>query len=963
MLATLFIATSAGPLPSSLATPSVQKARAAENYGKIPLTFEANEGQADKSVKFLSRGNGYGMYLTGHEAALMLCKPVYGTSRADFHRNASPIGKSAVCEVVHMQLAGANSTVEPRGEERLPGTVNYFVGSDPTKWHASIPTCAKVRYPSIYPGIDLIFYGNQRQLEFDFVIAPHAAPRAIRLRFGGTNELHLVANGDLVVTTANGALAFRKPLGYQVVDGHRHPVAGGFALLGKHTVGFRLGSYDRDKTLVIDPALAYSTFLGGSGGDAGNAIAVDTAGNAYVTGQTCSIDFPVTPEAFQTTNQAAADNGCNAFVTKLNPGGTALVYSTYLGGSVFDSANAIAVDTAGNAYVAGQTYSTDFPVTQGAFQVQNNAAGLQVANAFVTKLNPTGTALVYSTYLGGSGTVYGGDIGRAIAVDAADNAYVAGQTYSTDFPVTQGAFQTSNNGAPNNYANAFITKLNSAGTALVYSTYLGGSGGNRLGYMGDVGTAIAVDATGDAYLTGQAGSANFPLTSGAYQTTNHAAANEGANAFVAELNSTGTGLVYSTYLGGSGGDIGNAIAMDTPGNVYVAGQTGSTDFPVTPGAFQTTNHASNSGANAFITKLNPAGAALVYSTYLGGSGGAINLTATLVMWGGDVASGLAIDSSGNAYVTGSTASANFPVTQGAYQTTNNDQPPCGSSCIGGYNAFITELSSTGSALVYSTYLGGNGINPGELVGVAEFGYGDQAKALALDNSGNVYVTGSALSSDFPVTTGAFQTTLEAKGGDAFVAKLNTGVANMGPEFTITATPVTIEPGATTGNTSTITVTPSGGFTGSVALTAAVTSSPSGAVDPPTLSFGGTSPVNISGTAAGTATLTIATTAPNNCGNAAYQTPRGVFWYTGGGTALAFVLLFGVPARRRRWRPALAVLALLITLMCGWLACGVGVSIRNCGPINPGTTAGSYTITVTGTSGAIMATGPVTLTVQ
>jgi hypothetical protein len=1278
-----------------------QKARVVENYGKLPLSFEANNGQADESVKFLSRGPGYTLFLTGDEAVLAALgsKIETGNSKLETGKSKTETGdskfESAVgivrprvqslepavrgfqphtpnpparaSSVLRMRLLGANAAAKVAGEKELPGKANYFIGNDPKKWRTSVPTYASVRYTGIYPGIDLVYHGTPSadgQLEFDFAVARNADPRPIRLRFAGPNRLHLAANGDLVVTTANGALAFHKPVVYQMVDGHRQAVAGNFALLGKHTVGFRLGSYDRAKALLIDPALAYSTFLGGSGNDTGKAIAVDTAGNAYVAGSTCSTDFPVTPGAFQTTNHAAANNGCTAFVTKLNPTATALVYSTYLGGSGGDTANAIAVDTAGNAYVAGQTYSTDFPVAQGAFQTTNHAAANGDADAFVAKLNPTGTALVYSTYLGGSGlsagTPYSGDKGNAVTMDAAGEAYVAGQTFSTDFPVTQGAFQTTNNGATNDCANAFITKLNSVGTALVYSTYLGGSGGNRVGFFGDIGSAIAIDAVGNAYVAGQAGSPNFPVTQGAFQTTNNAAASEGTNAFITELNPNGTALVYSTYLGGSGGDTGNAIAVDTSGNLYVAGRTSSTDFPVTQGAFQTTDHNSTNGANAFITKLNPAGA-LVYSTYLGGSGGAINLMATLAMWGGDQASGLAIDSSGNAYVTGSTASADFPVTPGAYQTTNHDQD-CVGNCIGGYNAFITELNSTGSALVYSTYLGGSGINPGEFVGVAEFGYGDQASALALDNSGNIYVTGSAVSYDFPVTAGAFQPMINSASGNAFITKLNMGATsaaltptvtvtpasstitsarpltvtvavsggsgnptptgtvtlasgtyvsaattlsggsatfdmpagslypsggeliakyvpdtassstynsasgqasvtvvapslsvtpsssnltwaqaqsqalavamvatvptsnpvptgtvklttgsyssaatalssdsatinippatlttgfnvlnvsysgdsnyapvgvagsalvivgavtvsvvpssstinstqalavtisvsagsgsptptgmvtlisgsyisatiplsggsatitipagtlppgvnilevdygdgNYGgasgqasvtvtggtPGFTITGTPVTVTAGATTGNTSTITVTPSGGFTGSVALTAAVTSGPNGAQNPGNLisfSFGSSSPVSITGAAAGTATLTITTKATGGCAQV-YQTPPGVFWYTGGGAALACLLLFGIPARRRRWRLAFGMLALLAALMGGFLACGGGSMVHDC-PGTPGTPTGTYTIAVTGTSGATTATGTVTLTVQ
>jgi hypothetical protein len=835
-----------------------ETARAVRDYGKLPLSFEANAGQVNPAVKFLSRGLGYTLFLTGDEAVLALEKPKIEIRKAKFETGNSRLkagnsgsggaglepstGDSArpalgprppAPSVFRMKLAGARGKAEPKGEEQLPGTANYFLSNDPSEWHTRVPTYAKVRYASIYPGIDLVYYGNPSALEFDFLVAPDADPGLVRLRFDGPSHLRLAANGDLVMTAVNGALVFRKPLVYQRVEGDRQPVAGAFTLLDKHTVGFRLGSYDRSKALVIDPALAFSTFLGGSGfsGDTGNAIAVDSAGNAYVTGSTCSTDFPVTPGAFQTTNAAAANSGCNAFVTKLNPSGTALVYSTYLGGSGTnmggDNGRAIAMDAAGNAYVSGQTYSTDFPVTQGAFQTTNRAAANETSNAFVTKLNATGTALVYSTYLGGSGfqVENWGDAANAIAVDAAGDAYVAGQSYSPDFPVTQGAFQTTNNCAANECANAFITKLNPAGTALVYSTYLGGSGGNRVGYMGDVGTAITVDAQGQAYLTGQAGSSDFPVTSGVFQTANRAVANQGTNAFITELNTDGTGLVYSTYLGGSGGDEGNAIAVDTAGNAYVAGQTGSTDFPVTAGAFQTTNRGAG---NAFVSKLNPAGAALVYSTYLGGSGGVINLTGTLLMRGGDVASGLAIDSSGNAYVTGSTASTNFPVTQGAYQTTNNDQPPCASSCIGGYNGFITELNSTGSALVYSTYWGGNGINPGELVGVAEFGYGDQAKALALDNSGNVYVTGSAVSYDFPVTSGAYQTTVNSRSGNAFVAKLSMSGTSTATTPTVTVTPASTT--ITSGQSLTVTVSVSGGSgnptpTGTVTLASGTYASP------------------------------------------------------------------------------------------------------------------------------------------
>jgi hypothetical protein len=1280
-----FTASSAGQASPSPKTSPAQKARIVESYGRLPIGFEANTGQADKSVQFLSRGSGYGLYLTGDEAVLTLRQPVAGTGRSGLQRKLRPRAESVESvpdDVVRMQLAGASGKVKPTGEEPLPGRANYFLGNDPSQWHTAVPTYAKVRYAGVYRGVDLVYYGNQRQLEYDFVVAPGADPKSVRLKFSGTKGLHLAPNGDVVVTTANGWLTLHKPMVYQMVDGQRYAVAGSYALLTKYTAGFRLGNYNHAKAVVIDPVLAYSTYLGGGGSDAGNAIAVDIAGYVYVTGQTFSTNFPVTPGAFQTINGGAANQSGTVFVTKLNPTGTALIYSTYLGGSGGDAGASIAVDTGGNAYVAGQTRSTNFPVTQGAYQATNKAATNGDANAFVTKLNSSGTALIYSTYLGGSGisgdTPYGGDTANAVAVDSAGDAYVTGKAYSTDFPVTQGAYQTTNLGAAKEDPNAFVAKLNPAGTGLLYSTYIGGSGGPDPGpysiFTGDTGTAIAVDTAGDAYLTGQTFCPDFPVTPGAFQATNKAVANRVTNAFIAELNPAGAALVYSTYLGGSGGDTGNAIAVDGAGNATVAGATSSADFPVTSGAFQATNHGGQNGSNAFITKMNPTGTALVYSTYLGGSGGAVNVSPSLGFAGGDQASGLAIDSSGNAYVTGSTASSNFPVTQNAYQTANNDQPGCPGGCIGGYNAFITELNSTGSALVYSTYLGGNGVNPYDTVGIILFGVGDQANALALDGSGNIYVTGAASSSDFPVTE-AFQTTIRSP-QNAFVSKLNMGatstaitptvtvtpaltsitsgevlpvtisvsggsgnpiptgtvalasgtyfsgattlsggsatmdipagsllaepfpynslspdflLANYVPDtassstynsasgvapvqvlgavvwvtpslfsinlaevqsqpvslaivvtsapgdptptgtvtltdgsyassaatltggnatvtvpagiltagyntnfianysgdsnyaavsapamvfinsgtlvvsvapsatsittaqalpvsitvsagagnptpagtvglfgsgyyspvgyfsgstaltngsatitipagalppgvdtlqvdfddaasglvdavgvafvtvanasgsgFTITGTPVTLTAGATTGNTSTITVTPSGGFEGSVVLTAAITSSPTGAQDPPTLSFGSTSPVNISGPSAGTATLTITTTAGVGCTQAS-QMQGGVPWYPGGGAGLIFAILFGVSARRRSWRTVPGMLVLLIALAAGFTACGGGSSTCNSGA--SGTTPGTYTITITGASGTVAGTGTVTLTVQ
>jgi len=776
-----------------IATPPAQKAQLVENYGRLPLSFEANTGQADTRVKFLSRGSGYGLYLTGEEAVLVLRKgcaaqAASSAGRADFRRGEAGCKQNA--DVVRMRLAGAGSeAAAPAGEEQLPGRANYFIGSDAARWHTGVPTYAKVRYRDVYPGVDLVYYGNQRQLEYDFVVGPGADPKPIRLQFARAKGLRLGTDGDLMVQAAGGAMTFHKPVVYQLVDGQRKPVEGSFAMLAKHTVGFRLGRYDRGRPLVIDPVLVYSTYLGGSGsantpGDAAAAIAVDAAGNAYVAGGTTSADFPVTEGALQTTYNACGPSCDAAFVAKLNPSGTALVYSTYLDGSgseAYAYAYALAVDGSGNAYVAG-TATTGFPVTPGAFQTSPNGA-----NAFVTKLNPTGSALVYSTYLGGGTSYLGRDGARALAVDNVGDAYVAGVSNSTNFPVTAGAFQTKNNASL--ASNAFVSKLNPAGSALVYSTYLGGSGrilfsfGPQV-FQGDGATGLAVDSAGNAYVTGYAYSADFPVTAGAFQTTNRALVPYGpggvaasynrTNAFVTKLNPAGTALVYSTYLGGSGGsyygDSANGLAVDASGNAYIIGGAYSADFPVTQGAVQSTIN-SAVGSNAFLTRLNPAGRALIYSTYLGGSGS-------------DTANALAIDSSGNVYIAGVAGSTDFPVTPGAFQPGNH-------TAHAG-NAFLAELNP-GGALAYSTYLGGSG-NPF---------YGDKASGVAVDGTGNPYIAGSASSTDFPVTAGAFQTTNRNTnaGTNAFMAKLDMSANPPAPSITPGGivpldSPVgTIQPGA------------------------------------------------------------------------------------------------------------------------------------------------------------------------
>jgi Beta-propeller repeat/Abnormal spindle-like microcephaly-assoc'd, ASPM-SPD-2-Hydin len=712
----------------------VNQRKILQGYGRLPLNFEANEGQTDDKVKFLSRGGGHTLFLTLTDAVLALREPILAEHKGT--RVAVP-SKLAASErasritALRMRLVGADPKAKILGAEELPGKTNYFIGNDPKKWRTNVPTYAEVKYESVYPGVDLVYYGNQGQLECDFVLAPGADPRAISLTFSGARRVRLDRQtGDLILKTRTGEVRFHAPAIYQLsstsqeaqsaskttIDGHYG--------LTHHHLTFEVASYDRTRPLVIDPALSYSTFLGGSGTDVADSIAVDASGNAYVTGYTDSSDFPTTLGAFQTTCGGSCSQ-YHAFVTKLNSTGSGLVFSSYLGGSSLDNGSGIALDALGDAYVTGYTLSSDFPITSGAFQTTYGGGG----DSFVTELNPSGSALIYSTYLGGSNV----DTPSGIAVDRSGDAYVTGQTASANLPVTVGAFQATCPGGCSNGI-GFVTKLNPAGSALVYSTYLGGS-------FNDAPSGIALDNAGDAYITGFAGSTDFPTTPGVFDTSCSSCSGDTPDAFVTELNPSGSGLVYSTYLGGSALDYGTGIAVANSGQAYVTGLTESTDFPTTSGAFQTTCYdcdPSHYSGAAFVTALNPSGSGLVYSTYLSGNGG-------------DYGSAIAEDASGDAYVTGSTGSSNFPTTPGAFQTI----PP-------GRDSFVTELNPNGSALVYSTYLGGSGADAGT--------------GISVDATDNFYVTGDTYSADFPVTPGSFQMKCggACAGLDAFVTKFVAG---------------------------------------------------------------------------------------------------------------------------------------------------------------------------------------------
>jgi hypothetical protein len=631
----------------------------------LPLSFEANRGQTDDDVKFVSRSSAYTLFLTASEAVLVL------------RQQESPVGGT----VVRMRLAGAEPQPQVRGAEEL-GRVNYLIGSDRSRWRTGIPTFRKVAYYSVYPGIDLVYHGPEGHLRYDFIVQPGADPEVVSLTFQGVDRLELDPERNLVLHTPLGTLRQSKPVIYQEIEGSRREIGGGFVLQSDQQVRFQVAAYDRSRPLVIDPTLVYSTYLGGNGGstEAGAAIGVDALGNAYVTGGSDSTNFPSTAGAIQPT----LTRGPDVFVTKFDPTGATRVYSTYLGGNGHDFGLGIAVDALGNAYVTGSTSSTNFPTTAGSFQrIRPTPSGPSLDyNAFVTKLDPTGATLVYSTYLGG-GMIDGSD---GIAVDALGNAYVTGHTTSANFPTTAGAFQRTR--ADVDFGDAFVTKLDRTGATLVYSTYVGGG-------SSDVGHGMAVDARGSAYVTGWTSSTNFPSTAGAFQRTRAGV----IDAFVTKLDPTGAALVYSTYLGGNGseGSPGreNGIAVDAVGNAYVMGRTNSTDFPTTAGAFQRTLAG---GDDAFVTKVDPTGATLVYSTYLGGRGRD---------WGG----GIALDATGSAYVAGRTNSTNFPTMAGAFQPT----------LAGADDVFVTKLDPTGAALAYSTYLGGRGADWGEAIAVDALG--------------------------------------------------------------------------------------------------------------------------------------------------------------------------------------------------------------------------------------------------
>ena len=655
------------------------KSRALALLSSLPVNFEPNRGQADPSVEYLSRGPGYSLFLTPTGALISIQRPFEPSSGQPAANRFS---------LLQLEFVGGNRHSHLEGVAPQTNRSNYFLGDRADRQLTDVPNFARVRYSSVYPGTDLIFHGDPSRLEFDLNLAPGADPGRIRFRLNGADQLSIDSSGDLIAKIASTEFRLHRPVAFQPTDGSDRLVRAEFVLSANHEVSFRIGNFDPSLSLTIDPVLSYASFLGGSGADTAYAIALDSQHNFYVSGETASSDFPISG-AVQGSNGGTND----AFVLKIKADGSGLAYSTFLGGSLIDASQALAVDSTGSAYVTGYTSSSNFPTVNA---LQPALAGDQ--DIFVTKLSPDGASLVFSTYLGGTGL----DTIAAIALDSTSNVVLAGTTKSTDFPIVN-ALQPTLTGSSGN-SDAFVAKLKADGSALIFSTYFGGTGV-------DGATGVAVSSTGNIWVSGGTGSTDLPVVNalqssfGGGGVTNISP----GDAFLAEFKPDGSALLFSTFWGGSGQEQATTLSLDSSDNVFLVGITSSTDFP-THSALQP-QLASNGGFNTFITKFAADGSSAPFSTYFGGSGS-------------DLAFGSATDSSGNIFISGNTSSTNLPVVN-AIQSSN----------LGGStDGFVSELSANGSTLLFSTYLGGTGA--------------DGFNRIAVDSSG-VYVVGTTQSSDFP----------------------------------------------------------------------------------------------------------------------------------------------------------------------------------------------------------------------
>ncbi|RTL14824.1 MAG: T9SS type A sorting domain-containing protein [Flavobacteriaceae bacterium] len=665
--------------------------------------FIENKGQWPLEVLYLTQMKGLNTWITTRGVQLELYKiekNEENTSSISNYCQIENIEYKCFGQRINYDFVNCNSKVVANGKIKQKAYKNFFVGKDQNKYATNVALYGQVIVNDIYEGIDIRYYFEDNFLKYDFIVHPWANANQIEINIIGSDKTYLNTKGELVLTTLFGEIQNANLYCYQ--QENKKKVEGKFTN-NRGNWSLDLETYDKSQTLIIDP-LIYATYIGGSFYDDANSIVVDSSNNVYVCGYTNSINYDITPGAFQISYAGSWD----VFVSKLNSDGTNLIYSTYIGGNGSDYATSNAVDANNNLYITGYTTSTDFITTTGAYQTINNGG----VDGFITKLNTSGTALIYSTYIGGNN----GDYSRAIAIDTSNNAYITGNTNSNNFVTSNEAFQNVYNGLED----IFVCKLNESGNALIYSTYIGS-------FNNEFGQSIALDNSGNAYITGWA-HFGFPTTPGAFQTINGG----GSDAIVVKLNSLGTSLTYSTFIGGNGPDSSYDIAIDSSNNVYITGDTESSNFYVSPNALQTTRE--GGWTDAFITKINASGTAIIYSTYLGGNGD-------------DTAHSIALDTDDNAHITGRTESTNFDITSGAFQTTK----------AAGRDVFASKLNSTGSGLLYSTYIGGNNNEVG--------------LSIAIDSFENAYLTGLTWSTNFYTTNGAFQT---ANSGtrDLFVVKLD-----------------------------------------------------------------------------------------------------------------------------------------------------------------------------------------------
>lgn len=747
----------------ALPTTATESMPALDSFGKLPMQFEPNVGQTDPSVRFMAHGPGGTIYFTpsgmtlsmkagssAQESGVGIASNLVDDPSLASGALANPQGDSAQSyqSVLNLRFVGADPTAILSSDAPLPGRVNYLLGNDPGKWHTDVHTYAGITYSGLYPGVSLAYEGTGSSLKGTYTIAPNGNPSGIRWRYDGATNVSVDNTGNLLILAqglggANSAAALtlteQAPVAWQEIGGRRVAVDARYEVTEGGSIGFILGAYDRSQPLVIDPSLIlYSfTYLGGSSNDYGRSIAVDASGNTYITGYTSSNTFPFTPGAYDTSYNPGGTFGYDAFVTKMNANGSALVYSTYLGGSSDDYGYGIALDAASNAYVTGRTYSSNFPIPVGSGTLGGTV------DAFVTKLNPAGNQLVYSRYLGGSGTE--DEWARGIAVDAESFAYVTGFTHASNFPTTVGAYQTSYAGN----GDAFVTKLAVLGTGSpIYSTYLGGS-------QSDQGNGIALDGADHVFITGLTFSrgpspTGFPTTPNGYD-TNHEG--EEYDAFVTRLNTATTGnpsLVYSTYLGETGYDQGLGIAA-LGGYAFVTGSTDRT-FPM---AHQLSEFVApvSGDLSTIVSKLDTNGAgtsSLIYSTYFGG---ALK----------DIARSIAVDPCGNVFIAGDTKSS-----AATFKPVNFI--PGGGTLTGEHDGFVAKLSyndsTTTLTLPYNTYLGGTGE--------------DLIYGIALGKTGYVHATGDTTSTraSLPSSTRIDSYQANPAGGtyEGFVARIDTGDA-------------------------------------------------------------------------------------------------------------------------------------------------------------------------------------------